>query len=746
MSDPHTMFLRTGNGIVDVVSIDKETNTIVLSEPISSSAINYKRYTFIFRTVANGIASHAEGGGTYAHGDYSHAEGEASIAMGTQSHAEGASTIASIQGAHAEGSLTRASGRYSHAEGHGTISSGVQSHAEGNDSIASGRNSHAGGSLTIAGGQNSYAHGIGLIVRGGEAHVFGKYNIPDNDERPEWVSGTSYNVGDKVKITGEDEVVTYYDCRVANSDTTFTGINWTEHYEFDYVEIVGNGTGFRTNDRSNARTLDWQGNEWLAGKVSVGTAASPTPVTNANDLTTKKYVDDAVAGIPDMSAHFPGSSFVLDTETSVIGDVQFATAEGKGTTATGNYAHAEGRGCTASNDCTHAEGNGTTANAANAHAEGGGTTASSPQAHAEGASTTASGGNSHAEGGGTTASGDQSHAEGGMTVASGVNSHAEGFSTTAASKSQHVQGEYNTLDSANPGQRSTYADIVGNGTDADNRSNAFALTWTGDGRYAGDVYVKCDSDSTGGTKLITTSDIPVTDVQVDGTSVVSNGVANVELPPDMSAHFPGTNFRVDTGNNDFFTAQYASAEGQGTTASGNYSHAEGSGTTATEIGSHAEGVNTKATGYSSHAEGEGTTASGAQSHAEGNRTTANGFYSHAEGSGTTANGEQSHAEGSGTRAYATNSHAEGTNTLAYGKAQHVFGEYNVQDGGNNTTSSRATYVEIVGNGTFKTRSNARTLDWSGNEALAGSITLGKGTADEVTLTAANVKALLALLN
>lgn len=55
------------------------------------------------------------------------------------------------------------------------------------------------------------------------------------------------------------------------------------------------------------------------------------------------------------------------------------------------------------------------------------------------------------------------------------------------------------------------------------------------------------------------------------------------------------------------------------------------------------------------------------------------------------------------------------------------------------------YAEIVGNGDSATRSNARALDWDGNESLAGSITLGKGTSDEVTLTAAQLKQLLALL-
>lgn len=85
--------------------------------------------------------------------------------------------------------------------------------------------------------------------------------------------------------------------------------------------------------------------------------------------------------------------------------------------------------------------------------------------------------------------------------------------------------------------------------------------------------------------------------------------------------------------------------------------------------------------------------------------------------------------------------------MAYGKSQHVFGEFNVQDGGANTENARATYVEIVGNGTANNaRSNARTLDWQGNEALAGSLTLGMGTADVVTITAAQLKALLATLN
>lgn len=144
------------------------------------------------------------------------------------------------------------------------------------------------------------------------------------------------------------------------------------------------------------------------------------------------------------------------------------------------------------------------------------------------------------------------------------------------------------------------------------------------------------------------------------------------------------------------------------------------------------------------AEGGGTQASGAQSHAEGGGTQASGQDSHAEGGGTTASGAQSHAEGNGAQASGAQSHAEGEGTTANCKSQHVFGEYNVADA--NTPNSRGTYVEMVGNGTMNSRSNARTLDWNGNEKLAGGLTLGMGTSDEVTVTATQLKALIALLN
>lgn len=91
-----------------------------------------------------------------------------------------------------------------------------------------------------------------------------------------------------------------------------------------------------------------------------------------------------------------------------------------------------------------------------------------------------------------------------------------------------------------------------------------------------------------------------------------------------------------------------------------------------------------------------------------------GDYSFTEGYGTTASGKSSHAEGYGTTASGQSSHAEGFGTKAHSFSQHVEGQYNIED-------LDETYAHIVGNGTSDARSNAHTLDWSGNAWFAGTI-------------------------
>ena len=140
----------------------------------------------------------------------------------------------------------------------------------------------------------------------------------------------------------------------------------------------------------------------------------------------------------------------------------------------------------------------------------------------------------------------------------------------------------------------------------------------------------------------------------------------------------------------------------------------------TDIGtaSHAEGNNTTASGIYSHAEGRETTASGTASHAEGRETTASGADSHAEGFFTKASENASHAEGDNTTASGAASHAEGYATTASANYQHVEGIYNIDDGANGDK------LHIVGNGTSRKRSNAHTLDKSGNAWYAGDVYVG----------------------
>lgn len=103
---------------------------------------------------------------------------------------------------------------YGDALGRKTVAN-FASLAEGQDTKALGRRSHAEGNGSEARGDISHAEGQGTITTATSQHVQGKYNIID-----------------EVK---------------------------------EYAHIVGNGTN--NSARSNAHTLDWNGNAWYAGKI-----------------------------------------------------------------------------------------------------------------------------------------------------------------------------------------------------------------------------------------------------------------------------------------------------------------------------------------------------------------------------------------------------------------------------------------------------------------------------------------------
>ena len=110
-------------------------------------------------------------------------------------------------------------GSCSFVEGYnGSAAGNYGAHSEGYYTEANGDRSHAEGDGSVANGVGAHAEGQKTIASCDYSHVQGKYNI---------------------------------------EDTTDT-----------YAHIVGNGEG--NASRSNAHTIDWDGNAWFAGDVYVG--------------------------------------------------------------------------------------------------------------------------------------------------------------------------------------------------------------------------------------------------------------------------------------------------------------------------------------------------------------------------------------------------------------------------------------------------------------------------------------------
>lgn len=254
---------KSGSGQYSEIFNDYTTNSAIGKyshvEGYKSKAGNYVSHAEGFTTQANGQYSHAEGYQSIAQEGCSHAEGSVTIASGNASHAEGQGSIASGQTAHAEGYSTNAMGHSSHAEGRGsndipsaittstnkdtiittwettkfnlakdgqchtegddTLALDSCAHAEGYETIAAGGYSHSEGYKTRAMGTFTHAEGEGTIASSANQHVQGRYNIEDSNSK--------------------------------------------------YLHIVGNGNS--NTNRSNAHTVDKNGNGWFAGTIE-GTA------------------------------------------------------------------------------------------------------------------------------------------------------------------------------------------------------------------------------------------------------------------------------------------------------------------------------------------------------------------------------------------------------------------------------------------------------------------------------------------
>ena len=386
-------------------------------------------------------------------GEYSVAIGKTVEASGECSYAEGKNTTASGWSSHAEGEGTKAKGQTSHAEGDNSIAEGISSHAEGSYAVASGITSHAEGEGTKAYGKSSHAEGSFTTASSNYQHVQGKYNIEDKSNK--------------------------------------------------YAHIVGNGKSGM--ERSNAHTLDWNGNAWFAGRVEgtnlpyvvsskVLTTVPASDIKLNDEITVnnisinkdRKYYIEFLGSknlcnvvISEIGNQFTcvignyGIQGMIFSSNLMLGVYKMSADDTAIDTFTDLVIYEEEIKCL---DNKYLENDLRVQNSISLGRVGNIGTESS----AIGMDVRATGMASHAEGYGAIASGNFSHAEGSDTKALNEDSHAEGYSTIAASMYQHVQGKNNIED--NLGK---YAHIVGNGKDFNNRSNAHTLDWQGNGWYAG---------------------------------------------------------------------------------------------------------------------------------------------------------------------------------------------------------------------------------------------------------------------
>ena len=272
-------------------------------------------------TTAFSDRSHAEGGNTIASGDYAHAEGNNTTASGQSSHAEGGNTIASGYASHAEGNNTTASGDYSHAEGFSnnnafayitkestdeeiitvwnnnkfTLAFGDSSHVEGKNILALGDSSHAEGYNTVASGDYSHAEGYDTIASGNRAHAEGYSTVASgyasHAEGYDTEASSVYSHAEGINTTasGVNSHAEGHSTIASGEYQHVQGRHNVEDTNNQYAHIVGNGSG---SARSNAHTLDWDGNAWFQGDVYVGSTSGINKDEGSKKLVTEEFVNN----------------------------------------------------------------------------------------------------------------------------------------------------------------------------------------------------------------------------------------------------------------------------------------------------------------------------------------------------------------------------------------------------------------------------------------------------------------------
>lgn len=296
----------------DMKLLDRKFINYIPGERVSGKEITYNNtqttcgngaevFNNLESNIAIGNYSHAEGSGTVAKGEGAHVEGKENVADGDGAHAEGYSTKASnfahsegymtsatSQGTHAEGAFTTASGMWSHAEGGYTESKGWYSHSEGYNTVAATIYSHVQGMYNeidaeqenkpvydetslVGGGLNSATFDLNktlyLITNPSLNCQTGLFNVDSFTE----ITAKDLKINDMFVVNNTNDFEMYYIVTTLENDGEKIKIGQDVRggsviASFGkYAHVVGNG--FNNKIRSNAHTLDWDGNAWYAGSV-----------------------------------------------------------------------------------------------------------------------------------------------------------------------------------------------------------------------------------------------------------------------------------------------------------------------------------------------------------------------------------------------------------------------------------------------------------------------------------------------
>lgn len=154
---------------------------------------------------------------------------------------------------------------------------------------AVGTNSVAFGEGSFVTGDNSVAMGLGCTASGIQTMAFGF--------SAKATGGNSNAYGTDVRATGDMSQAFGSFTIAASENQTVMGRSNVEDASGKYLYIIGNG-GIIGSARSNAHTLDWDGNGWYAGDLYVGGTKQSEGSKVLTEADIDSIADAVIAKIP----------------------------------------------------------------------------------------------------------------------------------------------------------------------------------------------------------------------------------------------------------------------------------------------------------------------------------------------------------------------------------------------------------------------------------------------------------------